>query len=93
MYTVVKVLGVENMEEKGVLNIYKRIGLILFGVVVVCLDTTLMMKANLGQTSVAAFAKNMEFLSGIKSGTILAFVNYLAFAVQIILLKKEFKLF
>lgn len=82
----------EKLNKEGVISIYQRMILLVLGMLAICLGTTLMMKANLGQTSVAAFAKNVEFLSGIKSGTILAFVNYLAFIIQIILLKKEFKI-
>lgn len=81
----------EKIRKKSVIHIYQRLTLLVLGMLFICLGTTLMMKANLGQTSVAAFAKNVEFLSGIKSGTILALVNYLAFLIQIILLRKEFK--
>ena len=69
-----------------------RILLLILGMFCVSLGTTLIMKANLGQSSVSSFAKNVEYVSGIKSGTILAGINYICFILQIILLKKEFKL-
>lgn len=69
-----------------------RFALLALGMLFVSIGTTLTMKANLGQTSVSAFAKNIEYLSSIKSGTILAAVNYVCFFIQIILLKKEFKI-
>lgn len=69
-----------------------RFALLALGILFVSIGTTLTMKANLGQTPVSAFAKNIEYLSSIKSGTILAAVNYVCFFIQIILLKKEFKI-
>lgn len=78
--------------EGNKINIYKRFGLLILGMILVCLGTSLMMKANLGQTSMAGLSKNVEFLTGMKSGTVLALFNVVCFIVQVILLREEFKL-
>lgn len=51
-----------------------------------------MMQAGLGLSSVSSLGKNIELIAGIKAGTVLSYFNYICFFLQIIILRKEFKI-
>lgn len=69
-----------------------RFALLVIGMIFISIGTTFILKAGLGQSSVSSLSKNLEFVTGIKAGTIIAIINYICFFIQIIMLKKEFKI-
>ena len=65
----------------------------ILGLFVSAFGMSLLIKSALGQSTVSALAFNLGMVFNIKTGTIVAFVNYLCLVGQIALLKRNFKPF
>lgn len=74
-----------------ILNTLRRLVILIFGILICSLGMALLIKANLGQSTLTAFSYNLGLAMKIKVGTIVGFLNYLCFFGQIVLLKKKFK--
>lgn len=70
---------------------YKKFLMLILGVTISSFGMTLLIKSNLGQSTVSGISYNIGVILKIKTGTILAFINYICFIGQIFILKHEFK--
>ncbi|QLY81459.1 hypothetical protein HZF06_07705 [Clostridium intestinale] len=70
---------------------WKRSIMLLVGVLISAFGMTLLIKSGLGQSTVSGISYNIGYVTNIKTGTILALINYLCFIGQVILLKRSFK--
>lgn len=73
-------------------NYIKRTIMLTLGIVIAALGMTLLVKSSLGQSTVSAISYNIGIVTNMKTGTILALINYICFFAQIILLKRNFKI-
>lgn len=69
----------------------KRCLMMAFGMVISSFGMTLLIKSNLGQSTVSGISYNIGIVLNMKTGTVLALINYACFIGQIIVLKREFK--
>ncbi|PRR83729.1 YczE/YyaS/YitT family protein [Clostridium vincentii] len=70
--------------------IYRSLMLIL-GIVISAFGMTLLIKSDLGQSTISGISNNIGIIANMKTGTILAVINYICFIGQIIILKHDFK--
>lgn len=73
-------------------NYIKRTIMLTLGIIIAALGMTLLVKSSLGQSTVSAISYNIGIVTNMKTGTILALINYICFFAQIILLKRNFKI-
>lgn len=78
---------------KVLYNLSKRILILIAGIVICSFGMALLIKSNLGQSTLTGVSYNIGIVLRIKTGTIVGLINYLCFIGQIILLKKDFKIF
>lgn len=81
----------EDNHLKSRKNYIKRIIMLTLGILIATLGMTLLIKSSLGQSTVSAISYNIGVVTNMKTGTILAVINYICFFVQIILLRRNFK--
>lgn len=74
-------------------NYHRKVFFCLLGLFISAFGMSLLIKSALGQSTVSALAYNLSLVTGIRTGTIVAYVNYLCLVGQIVLLKKDFKPF
>jgi uncharacterized protein len=70
---------------------YRSLMLIL-GIVFAAFGMALLIKSDLGQSTISGISNNIGIITNMKTGTVLAVINYICFIGQIILLKRNFKL-
>lgn len=58
---------------------------------VIAIGLTLLIKANLGQSTVAGFSSTLAHILNIKAGTIIFYLNLVCFILELIILKKDIK--
>ena len=73
-------------------NYIKRILMLISGILIATFGMTLLVKSSLGQSTVSAISYNIGVVTNMKTGTILALINYICFFAQIILLRRNFKI-
>lgn len=71
--------------------IYRSLMLII-GVSLAAFGMALLIKSDLGQSTISGISNNIGIITNMKTGTVLAIINYICFGGQIILLKHNFKL-
>lgn len=69
-----------------------RIIMLIVGIVISAFGMTLLIKSDLGQSTISGISNNIGIVTNIKTGTVLAGINYICFIGQIILLRHDFKL-
>lgn len=69
----------------------KRSIMLILGIFTAAFGMTLLVKSSLGQSTVSAISYNIGIVINMKTGTVLALINYMCFIGQIILLKRQFK--
>ncbi len=74
-------------------NYPRKVFFCIFGLFISAFGMSLLIKSALGQSTVSALAYNISMVSNIKTGTIVAYVNYLCLIGQVILLKRDFRPF
>lgn len=62
------------------------------GIVISAFGMTLLIKSDLGQSTISGISNNIGIITNMKTGTVLAVINYVCFIGQIILLRHDFKL-
>ncbi|MBN1468293.1 MAG: hypothetical protein JW924_06175 [Fusobacteriaceae bacterium] len=72
-------------------NIKKRIFILIIGTLISAFGMALLVKSNLGQSTVGGFSYNISMILNLKVGTVVALVNYICFVGQIIILKGNFR--
>ena len=65
--------------------------MLILGIVISAFGMTLLIKSYLGQSTISGISNNIGIITDIKTGTVLAFINYICFIGQIILLRHDFK--
>lgn len=68
-----------------------RIMLNLIAVMIIAVGLTLLIKANLGQSTVSGFSSALAHILDIKAGTIIFYLNLVCFILELIILKKDVK--
>ncbi|BCZ45123.1 membrane protein [Clostridium gelidum] len=71
--------------------IYRSLMLIL-GIIISAFGMTLLIKSDLGQSTISGISNNIGIITNMKTGTVLSVINYVCFIGQIILLRHDFKL-
>ena len=71
---------------------YRRFLILILGIIICSFGMALLIKSNLGQSTLTGISYNLGIVLGLKTGTIVGFINYACFAGQVIFLKKEFKI-
>lgn len=71
--------------------IYRSL-MLIFGIVLSAFGMALLIKSDLGQSTISGISNNIGIITNMKTGTILAVINYICFIGQIILLKHNFKI-
>ena len=66
-----------------------RILLNLLSVAIIAIGMTLLIKANLGQSTVSGFSSTLAHILSVKTGTIVFFLNLVCFILELIILKKN----
>jgi uncharacterized membrane protein YczE len=66
-----------------------RILLNLLAVTIIAIGMTLLIKANLGQSTVSGFSSTLAHILNVKAGTIVFFLNLFCFIIELIILKKN----
>lgn len=72
-------------------NYIKRVIMLILGIFIASFGMTLLVKSTLGQSTVSAISYNIGIITNIKTGTILALINYICFIAQICWLRRKFK--
>lgn len=72
---------------------FRKLVLLVIGILLASFGMSLLIKCNLGQSTVSGISYNIGFIMNMKAGTILAIINYICFLIQILMLGKDFKLF
>ena len=70
--------------------IYRSL-MLIFGIVLSAFGMALLIKSDLGQSTISGISNNIGIITNMKTGTVLAVINYICFIGQIILLKHNFK--
>ncbi|MBN2838206.1 MAG: hypothetical protein JXM74_05565 [Fusobacteriaceae bacterium] len=85
--------GILNMDNFliSTKNIKKRIFILIIGTLISAFGMALLVKSNLGQSTVGGFSYNISMILNLKVGTVVALVNYICFVGQIIILKGNFR--
>ena len=68
-----------------------RILLNLLSVTIIAFGMTLLIKANLGQSTIAGFSSTLAHILVVKAGTIVFFLNLICFIIELIILKEKIK--
>ncbi len=68
-----------------------RILLNLLSVTIIAIGLTLLIKANLGQSTVSGFSSTLAHILNVKTGTIVFFLNLVCFVLELIILNKNVK--
>lgn len=68
-----------------------RILMLISGIVISAFGMTLLIKSDLGQSTISGISNNIGIVTNIKTGTVLAGINYICFIGQIALLRHDFK--
>lgn len=69
-----------------------RVLMLSLGIVISAFGMTLLIKSDLGQSTISGISNNIGIVTNIKTGTVLAGINYICFIGQIVLLRNDFKL-
>ena len=67
--------------------------LLIAGILISAFGMMMLIKAEMGQSTVSGISYNIAAITGLKTGTVVSIINYICFAGQIFILKKEFKVF
>lgn len=77
-----------NLQQKYI----KRSLMLILAILISAFGMTLLVKSSLGQSTVSGISYNIGIIANMKTGTVLALINYICFIGQIIILRREFKL-
>ncbi len=72
--------------------VYQTI-LLIAGILISAFGMMMLIKAEMGQSTVSGISYNIGAITGLKTGTVVSIINYICFAGQIIILRSEFKIF
>lgn len=61
------------------------------GILLTAFGMALLIKSDLGQSTVSGVSNNIGIITNMKTGTVLIIINYICFIGQVILLKHDFK--
>lgn len=84
-----------NLKEKCLnlqQNYIKRSLMLILAILISAFGMALLVKSTLGQSTVSAISYNIGIIANMKTGTVLALINYICFIGQIIILRRKFKL-
>lgn len=73
-------------------NYIKRSLMLILAILISAFGMALLVKSTLGQSTVSAISYNIGIIANMKTGTVLALINYICFIGQIVILRRKFKL-